>query len=88
MGSISFEIGEEDIRRTFSPFGPIKSISLSWDSILQKHKGFSFVEYEVPEAASLALEQMNGFTLAGRNLKVGLGFLNVPCFWQQFSLFF
>ncbi|KAH8860199.1 Poly(U)-binding-splicing factor PUF60 [Schistosoma japonicum] len=71
VGSISFEIGEEEIRKTFSPFGPIKSVALSWDTVLQKHKGFAFVEFEVPEAASLALEQMNGYTLAGRNLKVG-----------------
>ncbi|KAF5400754.1 Poly U-binding-splicing factor half pint [Paragonimus heterotremus] len=71
VGSISFEVGEDDIRKTFSPFGPIKSVALSWDSTLQKHKGFAFIEFEVPEAASLALEQMNGYTLAGRNLKVG-----------------
>lgn len=70
MGSISFEIGEEEIRKAFSPYGPIKSISLSWDSALQKHKGFAFVEFEVPEAASLVLEQMNGFMIAGRGIKV------------------
>ncbi|VDP38615.1 unnamed protein product [Schistosoma margrebowiei] len=48
-----------------------QSVALSWDTVLQKHKGFAFVEFEVPEAASLALDQMNGYTLAGRNLKVG-----------------
>ncbi|KER19953.1 hypothetical protein T265_11398 [Opisthorchis viverrini] len=71
VGSISFEVGEDELRRTFGPFGPIKSVALSWDATLQKHKGFAFVEFEVPEAASLALEQMNGHTLAGRTLKVG-----------------
>ncbi|VDD76710.1 unnamed protein product [Mesocestoides corti] len=71
VGSISFEIGEEEIRKAFSPYGPIKSIALSWDSALQKHKGFAFVEFEVPEAASLVLEQMNGFMIAGRGIKVG-----------------
>ncbi|KAM7541070.1 hypothetical protein Aperf_G00000023973 [Anoplocephala perfoliata] len=71
VGSISFEIGEEEIRKAFSPYGPIKSISLSWDAALQKHKGFAFVEFEVPEAASLVLEQMNGFMIAGRGIKVG-----------------
>ncbi|KAA3680862.1 poly(U)-binding-splicing factor PUF60 [Paragonimus westermani] len=47
VGSISFEVGEDDIRKTFSPFGPIKSVALSWDSTLQKHKGFAFIEFEV-----------------------------------------
>lgn len=72
VGSISFEVGEEEIRKAFSPYGPIKSIALSWDSALQKHKGFAFVEFEVPEAASLVLEQMNGFMIAGRGIKVFL----------------
>ena len=35
-----------------------------------KHKGYSFVEYETPEAAQLALEQMNGVVIGGRNIKV------------------
>lgn len=44
---------------------------MSWDPLTQKHKGFAFVEYEIPEGAQLALEQMNGAMLGGRNIKVG-----------------
>lgn len=44
---------------------------MSWDPATQKHKGFAFVEYEIPEGAQLALEQMNGAMLGGRNIKVG-----------------
>lgn len=71
VGSISFELKEDTIRAAFLPFGPIKSINMSWDPITQKHKGFAFVEYEIPEGAQLALEQMNGAMLGGRNIKVG-----------------
>lgn len=71
MGSISFELKEDTIRAAFLPFGPIKSINMSWDPVTQKHKGFAFVEYEIPEGAQLALEQMNGAMLGGRNIKVG-----------------
>nr|XP_014286592.1 poly(U)-binding-splicing factor half pint isoform X4 [Halyomorpha halys]XP_014286593.1 poly(U)-binding-splicing factor half pint isoform X4 [Halyomorpha halys]XP_014286594.1 poly(U)-binding-splicing factor half pint isoform X4 [Halyomorpha halys]XP_014286595.1 poly(U)-binding-splicing factor half pint isoform X4 [Halyomorpha halys]XP_014286596.1 poly(U)-binding-splicing factor half pint isoform X4 [Halyomorpha halys] len=70
VGSISFELKEDTIRQAFSPFGPIKSINMSWDPVTQKHKGFAFVEYDIPEAAQLALEQMNGVMLGGRNIKV------------------
>ena len=70
VGSINFEVKEDTIRQTFLPFGPIRSISMSWDPITQKHKGFAFVEYEMPEAAQLALEQMNGTIISGRNIKV------------------
>ncbi|KAL0966709.1 hypothetical protein UPYG_G00299070 [Umbra pygmaea] len=71
VGSIYYELGEDTVRQAFAPFGPIKSIDMSWDSVTMKHKGFAFVEYEVPEAAQLALEQMNSVMLGGRNIKVG-----------------
>lgn len=44
---------------------------MSWDAATNKHKGFAFIEFETPEAAQLALEQMNGSLLGGRNIKVG-----------------
>jgi len=71
VGSINFEVKEDTIRQAFLPFGPIRSISMSFDPITQKHKGFAFVEYEMPEAAQIALEQMNGVIISGRNIKVG-----------------
>ncbi|XP_046994556.1 poly(U)-binding-splicing factor half pint isoform X2 [Schistocerca americana] len=71
VGSISFELKEDTIRQAFLPFGPIKSINMSWDPVTQKHKGFAFVEYDIPEAAQLSLEQMNGVMIGGRNIKVG-----------------
>ncbi|CAL8111960.1 unnamed protein product [Orchesella dallaii] len=71
IGSISFELREDTIRQAFAPFGPIKTINMSWDPVAQKHKGFAFVEYDLPEAAQLALEQMNGVMIGGRNIKCG-----------------
>ncbi|XP_013407059.1 poly(U)-binding-splicing factor PUF60 isoform X2 [Lingula anatina] len=71
VGSINFEIKEDTIKQAFLPFGPIKSVNLSWDPVTNKHKGFAFIEYELPEAAQLALEQMNGVMIGGRNIKVG-----------------
>ncbi len=71
VGSINFEVKEDTIRQAFLPFGPIRNISMSWDPITQRHKGFAFVEFETPEAAQLALEQMNGVIVSGRNIKVG-----------------
>lgn len=71
VGSISFELKEETIKAAFAPFGAIKSINMSWDPVTLKHKGFGFVEYELPEAAQLALGEMNGIQLGGRQIKVG-----------------
>jgi half-pint family poly-U binding splicing factor len=71
VGSIGFDVNDEMIRRAFAPFGTIKSINLSYDQTTLKHKGFAFVEYDLPEAAQLALEHMNGVQLGQRQIKVG-----------------
>ncbi|OQR68941.1 poly(U)-binding-splicing factor PUF60-like [Tropilaelaps mercedesae] len=71
VGSISFELREDAVRTAFKPFGPVKAINMSYDTVTQRHKGFAFVEFELPEAAQLALEQMNGVFMGGRNIKVG-----------------
>ena len=71
IGSINFQLNEDALRSAFIPFGPIKNIDLSRDSITMQHKGFSFLEYDLPEAAQLAMEQMNNILLGGRNIKVG-----------------
>ena len=71
VGCINYDVREDSIKQAFLPFGPIRSISMSWDSMTGKHKGFAFVEFEQPEAAQLALEQMNGILVCGRNIKVG-----------------
>ncbi|KAM4551753.1 poly(U)-binding-splicing factor PUF60a [Odontesthes bonariensis] len=41
VGSIYYELGEDTIRQAFTPFGPIKSIDMSWDSVTMKHKVMS-----------------------------------------------
>ena len=70
VGSINFELGEDAVRQAFAPFGTIKAVNMSWDSATMKHKGYAFVEYETAEASQLALEQMNGVIIGGRNIKV------------------
>lgn len=54
VGSIYYELGEDTIRQAFAPFGPIKSIDMSWDSVTMKHKvrfkkknGFSLVALDI-----------------------------------------
>lgn len=71
VGCINYDTREDAIKQAFMPFGPIRSITMSWDPLTQKHKGFAFVEFETPEGAQLALEQMNGVLVCSRNIKVG-----------------
>ena len=36
-----------------------------------KHKGYAFLEFETAEGAQMAMEQMNGVLIGGRNIKLG-----------------
>ena len=44
IGSIYYNISEEDIRAIFGAFGTIKSCQLMPDAETGKHKGFGFIE--------------------------------------------
>jgi poly(U)-binding-splicing factor PUF60 len=71
IGSINFELNEAALKQHFQVFGPVKAVSLTFDPVTNRHKGFAFLEFETPEAAQLSIEQMNGVILGGRNIKVG-----------------
>uniref|UniRef100_A0A1A9Z413 RRM domain-containing protein n=1 Tax=Glossina pallidipes TaxID=7398 RepID=A0A1A9Z413_GLOPL len=71
VGSLHFNITEEMLRGIFEPFGKIDSIQLIMDSETGRSKGYGFITYHNAEDAKKALEQLNGFELAGRPMKVG-----------------
>ena len=74
VGSINFDLREDTVKEAFLPFGPMRSVNLAFDHIANKHKGFAFIEYDNPEAAFLAIDQMNDVLLGGRNIKVTVVF--------------
>ncbi|XP_074647022.1 RNA-binding protein 39-like isoform X2 [Tubulanus polymorphus] len=71
VGSLHFNITEEMLRGIFEPFGKIDHINLVMDSESGRSKGFGFVTFQTADDAKKALEQLNGFELAGRPMKVG-----------------
>ncbi|XP_073415500.1 RNA-binding protein 39 isoform X2 [Dendrobates tinctorius] len=71
VGSLHFNITEDMLRGIFEPFGRIDSIQLMMDSETGRSKGYGFITFSDSECAKKALEQLNGFELAGRPMKVG-----------------
>ncbi|XP_033982395.1 RNA-binding protein 39-like isoform X2 [Trematomus bernacchii] len=71
VGSLHFNITEEMLRGIFEPFGKIEGIQLMMDSETGRSKGYGFISFSDAECAKKALEQLNGFELAGRPMKVG-----------------
>ncbi|XP_018326850.1 RNA-binding protein 39 [Agrilus planipennis] len=71
VGSLHFNITEDMLRGIFEPFGKIDNIQLIMDPETGRSKGYGFITFHNCEDAKKALEQLNGFELAGRPMKVG-----------------
>ena len=70
VGSLHFNITEEMLKGIFEPFGRIDKIELMKDPESGRSKGYGFITFHDAEDAKKALEQLNGFELAGRPMKV------------------
>ncbi|KAM3939094.1 putative RNA-binding protein 23 isoform 2-T2 [Leptodactylus fuscus] len=71
VGSLHFNITEDMLRGIFEPFGKIESIQLLRETDTGRSKGYGFITFVDAECARRALDQLNGFELAGRPMKVG-----------------
>ena len=71
VGSLHFNITEDMLRGIFEPFGKIDNIVLMKDSDTGRSKGYGFITFSDSECARRALEQLNGFELAGRPMRGG-----------------
>ncbi|KAH8699057.1 hypothetical protein BGW36DRAFT_340462 [Talaromyces proteolyticus] len=72
VGNIHFSITENDLQNVFEPFGELEFVQLQKDET-GRSRGYGFVQFRDPNQAREALEKMNGFDLAGRPIRVGLG---------------
>lgn len=64
------EWDENELRSHFSGFGNLLSAKIIYDKDSGKSKGFGFVNYDNPIDARNAVVAMNGFSVAGKRLKV------------------
>jgi RNA recognition motif-containing protein len=72
VGNLSGSTGDDDLRRTFAPFGTLVSVSVVIDHITGQPRGFGFVEYERSEDALNAIQSVNGRQVNGRKLTVSI----------------
>lgn len=70
VGNLSFDITEEDLRKSFGEHGQVASARIITDTYTGKSKGFGFVEMGEKAEAEAAIRAMNGKELKGRPLKV------------------
>ena len=64
------KMSEGDVITIFSQFGDLVDVNLIRDRKTGKSKGFAFLCYEDQRSTILAVDNMNGFKLLGRSLRV------------------
>jgi RNA recognition motif-containing protein len=70
VGNLSFNTSEEELRGAFSQFGEVTDAQIVLDRDTGRSRGFGFVTMGTDDATKSAIEQMNGYSLDGRNIRV------------------
>ncbi|KAJ2888948.1 hypothetical protein FB639_000269 [Coemansia asiatica] len=71
VSGLDSEVTEETLHAAFIPFGEIIQVTLPPDpSSSNRHRGFGFVEFEEPEDALAAIDNMHDNELFGRTISV------------------
>ncbi|TYZ57059.1 hypothetical protein PybrP1_010711 [[Pythium] brassicae (nom. inval.)] len=73
VGNVRVELNSHHLESIFSPFGVIRTCVMAALAPLESnaHRGYGFLEFTEESAAQNAIQHMNGFELAGQNLRVG-----------------
>ena len=82
VGSLHENITEEMLKGIFSPFGRITSVEIVKDAATGRSQGYAFVTFTEAENAKRAMDQLNGFEIAGKAIK-----LNTVAPTADFGLF-
>ncbi len=70
VGNLPYSATEETLRETFSQCGSVDSVNMITDRDTGQSKGFGFVEMSRDSEAQKAIQDLNGSTLDGREIKV------------------
>jgi RNA recognition motif-containing protein len=69
VGNLPFSATEDELRQLFEKHGKVESVKLINDRETGRPRGFGFVEMSGSDAQT-AIQQMNGFNMGGRALRV------------------
>jgi RNA recognition motif-containing protein len=70
VGSLPYNITEEELKQAFQAFGNVESVNIVKDKFTGKSKGFGFVKMPSQEEAQAAVDGLNGKEFKGRTLTV------------------
>jgi RNA recognition motif-containing protein len=70
VGSLPFNLDEEELKEIFEEYGEVGSAKVITDRYTGRSRGFGFVEMPDAETAKKAIEDLNGAEIDGRKIVV------------------
>ena len=70
VGGLSWDTSSDDLRRAFEGFCTVLEAKIVSDRDTGRSRGFGFVTLANPSQLEETIQQMDGFMLDGRNLRV------------------
>lgn len=70
IGNLSYDTTRDSLETTFGALGQVDEITMPTDRETGQMRGFAFVTMGSEQDARAAIEQLNGSSLDGRELKV------------------
>jgi RNA recognition motif-containing protein len=70
VGNLTYSATDADLRQLFEQYGAVDKINIITDRDTGRSKGFGFVEMPESQAATAAMQGLNGKELDGRALTV------------------
>jgi len=72
VGGLDYSFTEQQVSEIFSSFGELERVDLQKEPGTGVSKGFAFVHFKNAEEGKRCVDQMDGFQLAGRVIKVNI----------------
>lgn len=70
VGGLSYDTTEDSLRKTFEEYGSVVAVKIILDRESGSSRGYGFVTFSTPRAATKAINGMDGGLLNGRTVRV------------------
>ena len=70
VSNLSYDVDEDELKKQFTAFGEVTTVTIPKDKYSDRPRGFGFVEMQTESEAEAAITGLNGKSLKGRVLVV------------------
>ena len=70
VSNLGFNVDRDELKKLFSPYGIVASVSIILDKLTNRSRGFAFIHMPDAAAAQKAMRELNGKIVDGRPVRL------------------